>query len=104
MPVLTLPKSVRERLGEEATDAFIEFFKEFEREIKDDLATKRDIKEVELRIKEVEARIKEVEARIREVEANMEIKLAQFKVDIIKWVAGFLIAQTGILIGFLKFF
>ncbi|WP_353685895.1 hypothetical protein [Thermodesulfovibrio sp. 3462-1] len=97
MPVLTLPKSVRERLGEEATDAFIEFFKEFEREIKDDLATKRDIKEVELRIKEVEA-------RIREVEANMEIKLAQFKVDIIKWVAGFLIAQTGILIGFLKFF
>lgn len=106
MPVLSLPKSVRERLGEEATDAFVEFLKEFEREIKDDLATKRDIKEVEVRIKElearireVEARIKEVEARIKEVEANVEIKLAQFKMDIIKWVAGFLIAQTAILAG-----
>lgn len=113
MPVLSLPKSVRERLGEEATDAFVEFLKEFEREIKDDLATKRDIKEVEVRIKELEARIKEVEARIREVEArikevearikeveaNVEIKLAQFKMDIIKWVAGFLIAQTAILAG-----
>lgn len=89
MPILTLPKSIRERLGEEATDAFIEFFKEFEKEIKNDLATKKDIKEIELRIKEVEA--------------NMEVKLAQFKVEIIKWVAGFLIAQTGILIRVLKF-
>jgi phosphoribosyl-ATP pyrophosphohydrolase len=40
MPVLTLPKSVREKLGEEATESFIEFLKEFEKEIKDDLATK----------------------------------------------------------------
>ncbi|WP_153000415.1 LA_3696 family protein [Thermodesulfovibrio aggregans] len=110
---MSLPKSVREKLGEEATDAFVEFLKEFEREIKDDLATKRDIKEVEVRIKEleatireiearikeVEARIKEVEVRIKEVEANVEIKLAQFKMDIIKWVAGFLIAQTAILAG-----
>lgn len=85
MPVLSLPKSVRERLGDEAAEAFIEFLKEFEKEIKDDLATKRDIKEVE--------------ARIKEVEANMEVKLAQFKIEIIKWVAGFLIAQTAILAG-----
>jgi len=92
MPVITLPKSVREKLGEDATEAFIEFLKEFEKEIKDDLATKRDIKEVE-------AKIKEVEVRIKEVEANMEIKLAQFKIDIIKWVAGFLITQTAILTG-----
>ncbi|MGC9045945.1 MAG: LA_3696 family protein [Thermodesulfovibrio sp.] len=113
MPVLSLPKSVRERLGEDAAEAFIEFLKEFEKEIKDDLATRRDIKEiearirevearireVEARIKEVEARIKEVEARIKEVEANMEVKLARFKVEIIKWVAGFLIAQTAILAG-----
>ncbi|MGB9710069.1 MAG: LA_3696 family protein [Thermodesulfovibrio sp.] len=106
MPVLSLPKSVRERLGEDAAEAFIEFLKEFEKEIKDDLATRRDIKEiearireVEARIREVEARIKEVEARIKEVEANMEVKLARFKVEIIKWVAGFLIAQTAILAG-----
>ncbi len=99
MPVLSLPKSVRERLGEDAAEAFIEFLKEFEKEIKDDLATRRDIKEIEARIREVEARIKEVEARIKEVEANMEVKLARFKVEIIKWVAGFLIAQTAILAG-----
>ncbi|WP_353683491.1 hypothetical protein V4D30_06325 [Thermodesulfovibrio sp. 3907-1M] len=85
MPVLSLPKSVRERLGEDAAEAFIEFLKEFEKEIKDDLATRRDIKEIE--------------ARIREVEANIEVKLAQFKIEIIKWVAGFLIAQTAILAG-----
>ncbi|WP_424905271.1 LA_3696 family protein, partial [Thermodesulfovibrio sp.] len=60
MPVLSLPKSVRERLGEDAAEAFIEFLKEFEKEIKDDLATRRDIKEIEARIREVEARIKEV--------------------------------------------
>ncbi|PMP72819.1 MAG: hypothetical protein C0186_00280, partial [Thermodesulfovibrio aggregans] len=79
MPVLSLPKSVRERLGEDAAEAFIEFLKEFEKEIKDDLATRRDIKEIEARIREVEARIREVEARIKEVEANMEVKLARFK-------------------------
>ncbi|MBU6339528.1 MAG: hypothetical protein KGQ36_06140 [Rickettsiales bacterium] len=50
------------------------------------LATKSDIKEIELDIKE------------------LELKIEQTKSDLIKWVAGLMIANTGLLFTLIKFF
>lgn len=99
----------------EAAKAHVEILKEI---IEDRLVTKEHFdltakefdlkfKEVEARIRGVEARIKEVEARIKEVEASIkqvEAKIGQSEGNIIKWVIGMMIAQTGLMFGLLKFF
>jgi hypothetical protein len=54
-----------------------------------DLATKQDLKELDVKL----------EARIKEVEARLELRIVQIKSDTIKWVAGMLIAQAAIIIG-----
>ncbi len=74
MGVITIPKPLRERLGEDGTEAFVLVLQKLEDEIKDDLARKSDIKELELKI---------------EIAKN----------NTIKWVAGLLLAQSAILIG-----
>jgi len=81
MSLLTLPKTLRERLGEEASEDLFDLLKEFEKEIKDDLATKKDIKELEVKIKEI------------------ELKIEKTKTDLIKWITGLLLAQSTILIS-----
>ncbi len=50
MAVITIPKPLREKLGDEATDAFIEVIKEIEQESKKDLATKSDLSELKTEI------------------------------------------------------
>jgi RNA-splicing ligase RtcB len=74
--------------------------------IESSLATKSDIKEVERKIKEVEKEIKEVELRlqkeIKETELKLELKIVQAKTEILKWVAGFLLAQTGVIAALVK--
>ncbi len=36
---------------------------------------------------------------IKKIEADLEVKLAQYKVDIIRWIVGAMIAQTTIIVG-----
>ena len=50
-------------------------------------------------IKNIELQIKEVKARITEVEARLEIKITEIKLEAIKWVAGLLFLQSGLVIG-----
>lgn len=66
-------------------------------EFKNQLATKGDIKELE-------GDIKELELKIEMVRADLETKLANVKSDLIKWVAGLMIANTGLLFTLIKFF
>ena len=56
----------------------------------DKLATKSDIKELDL--------------RIEMVKSDLETKIAEVKSDLIKWVAGLMIANTGLLFTLIKFF
>jgi len=58
----------------------------------DEVATKRDLKELELRITDIIAGVQ------REV-ANVRREIADTKTEIIKWVAGMLVVQFGILLG-----
>lgn len=59
-------------------------------EFKNQLATKGDIKKLEL--------------KIEMVRADLETKLANVKSDLIKWVAGLMIANTVLLFTLIKFF
>jgi hypothetical protein len=58
----------------------------------EELAKKRDLKELELRITEVIADVQ------REV-TDVRREIAESKTEVIKWVAGMLVVQSGILVG-----
>jgi hypothetical protein len=69
-----------------------------------ELATKRDLKEVESRL---EAKIDKVEAslqaRIKEVEAKIETSAANLKVDILRWLVVTQIGLAGFMFAVIKF-
>ena len=82
-----------EVLAETISETITEAVGELEKAQLEKLATKKgDIKNIELQIKEVKA-------RITEVEAKLEIKIAEIKLEAIKWVAGLLFLQSGLVIG-----
>jgi hypothetical protein len=86
----------------------------------DALATKAQVSDVELRLtKEIETlrkethemdarlteKIHEMDGRLsremKELEVRMVSRMGEFKADTIKWVAGMLVVQTGVIIGVL---
>ncbi len=79
-------------------------------------SSKSDLLEVEHRLEtkigdvehRLEAKIDEVEhrlgARIDGLEHRMDVKAADLKIDMIKWMIGLLLAQTGLLLVCLKLF
>lgn len=72
---------------------------------------KRDIREAELRL---EAKIVEIHVKIADTHtkiadthtkiADTNAKIAEAKTDIIKWVIGFMVAQTGLIVGLMAKF
>ena len=52
----------------------------------------------------LEAKIDEVEHRLEARIIGVETKIAESKIDMIKWMVGLLLAQTGLLLGGLKLF
>ncbi len=55
MPVITIPKPLRDKLGDEATDAFVEVIREIDLETKKELVTKEYF---ERRLSELEGKMK----------------------------------------------
>jgi len=70
-----------------------------------ELATKTDLREVEAKL---ESKMAKLESKIEKTELVLrhEIKelAANLKFELLRWVIGIAIAQTGLLIGLLKFF
>ena len=68
-----------------------------------ELATKRDMKELETALKRD---MKELETALKrdlmDVETRLEVKLAETKADILKWVAGLLLTQTAVIAALVK--
>jgi hypothetical protein len=69
-------------------------------------ATKKDIKELEAALKKDTLAL---ELQISEVDSNLQLKIAetntliaQTKADILKWMVGFLLAQTGVIAALVK--
>jgi hypothetical protein len=78
-----------ERQAEEQTQLLSETLRDV---IEGSLTTKQDLKEVELKLQK----------EIKETELRLELKIAQAKNDTLKWVAGFLLAQTGVIAALVK--
>jgi hypothetical protein len=72
MSVIAIPKPLREKLGDEASDALVEVIKEIEK--KDELVTKD----------------------------FLERRLAELKTDLLKWMFIFWIGQIAVIVAILK--
>ncbi|MBF0134375.1 MAG: DUF1640 domain-containing protein [Magnetococcales bacterium] len=67
----------------------------------DELATRRDLKELELATKRD---IKELESATKQGLKELEVKIAEAKAETIKWMVGLLLAQTGLILTFFRLF
>ena len=97
MPIISIPKSLREKLGDDGSDALVQVLNEQERETRDSVI---DIAEMrfEKRLGEVESRFG---VRLGEVEGSLREEIQKSKVDTIKWMFIFWIGQIGALFGIL---
>lgn len=66
-----------------------------------ELCTKGDLL---LTRKELELQIEQVRLKIEQVRSELLTEIANTKSDLIKWVAGLMIANTGLLFTLIKFF
>ncbi len=72
-----------------------------------ELATKGDIAEVKTEIAEVKSELKteiaEAKLELKTEIAEVKTEIAEVKSDILKWMFGAIIAQTGIILAVVKF-
>jgi bifunctional DNA-binding transcriptional regulator/antitoxin component of YhaV-PrlF toxin-antitoxin module len=58
MSLITIPKPLREKLGDEATDALVAILDKFEKETQKELASKDDITKIKLDIADIRSELK----------------------------------------------
>ena len=114
MAVISIPKSLRDKLGEDASDGLVQFVNEATKEGRDNLILlaeeryeKRLTEEVGKLDNKLDKRISEevakLDKRISEEVAKLRIDMATFKSEIIKWMFLFWIGQLVVIAGLLKF-
>lgn len=126
MPVLTVKKPLRDKLGDEGVDSLIEIINEALGNQKNDILQfveekfehrlSEEIGKVDKRISNLEkemsaiksglsAEIKETEsgllAKIRETESGLLAKIAETHADLIKWMFIFWVGQVAVILGLL---
>jgi len=124
--VITIPNTIREKLGDEGAEALTEIFNKIEERSKEDiieLAEQRFEKRpgrldakiekvgVDLDVKiervraDLDAKIEKVrvdlDAKIEKVKADLSVKIERVRADLIKWMFIFWVGQVGVLIGIL---
>lgn len=117
MTILSIPKHLREKLGDEASDEFVEILnkveesgtgrvlqvveEKFERRLSEEMGKLRtEMVEGNAKLREEMGSMKsELETKIASVQSNLEIKLAQGFAGTIKWLFIFWIGQVGVVIG-----
>ena len=71
-----------------------------------ELATKSDLGEVKAEIADVKAELKaeiaDVKAELKAEIRGLDVKIGDVKADILKWMFGAIIAQTGIILAVVK--
>jgi len=80
--VITIPKAIREKLGDEGAEALTELFNKIEDRSKEDI--------IELAEQRFEKRL-----------AQLDVKIERVRADLIKWMFIFWVGQVGVLIGIL---
>ncbi|MBF0568908.1 MAG: hypothetical protein HQK95_08600 [Nitrospirae bacterium] len=117
---MTIPRVLREKLGEDGVDALLAVFSEVSLNTRTDLATKSDIKDMATKsdIKDMATKsdLKDMATALRQematkedllrLEAKLELKIESMNTQIeksgkenIKWMLAFAATQVGILIA-----
>ena len=108
MGIITIPKPLREKLGDDGTEGFIEVLNRQEENTTNSV-TETAADRFERRLTEggtgLDTRIPEVEARldnrITEVDAGLRVEIHKSKTDTIKWMFIFYIGHVAALGGIL---
>lgn len=103
MSVITVPRTLRDKLGEEGTEAFVEVIHSVESESRRDLPTKEDFANFKGEMKEDFANFRgEMKEDFAKLDGNLRLEIEKSKSDIIKWVAAMLVAQSAVIAALVK--
>lgn len=86
MPLISVPKVLREKLGEEGADALVELINATSEQAKGDVLTFVEEK---------------FERRLTEEVARLDMKISEVKADLIRWMFIFWVGQLGAILGIL---
>lgn len=108
MAIISIPKLLREKLGDEGTDALVHVLNENEKELKSSIiefaaqrfeqTLTREIAGVRVELAESEKRF---DKRLTEEIADLGGRIDKSKSDTIKWMFLFWIGQIGVVLGFI---
>ena len=107
MSVITIPKTLREKLGDDGVDALLTVFSEVSLNTRNDLATKSDIKDMATKddIKSIRQEMA-TKADLSEESGKLRLEIEKLRVEIeksskenIRWMLAFGATQVGILIA-----
>lgn len=115
MAIITVPKALREKLGEDGSDALVEMINHSQDKQKADVIElvgekferrlSEEISGVNNRISGVEQRIEQLRSEFKEDHANLRAELktdiANSRTEIIKWMFIFWVGQVVTMIGIL---
>ncbi|HKJ67614.1 MAG TPA: hypothetical protein VKA68_06625 [bacterium] len=112
MTIITIPKALREKLGDEGTDALVELFNQsgdrqkenilefveekFERRLSEEIGR------VNQRITDETAKLdKRITDETAKLDTRMTTEIAKVRTELIKWMFIFWIGQIGAILGIL---
>ncbi|MDZ7344383.1 MAG: hypothetical protein ONA90_07695 [candidate division KSB1 bacterium] len=97
MPVLTVKKPLREKLGDEATDALVDLINQAQAE-----QTNGILKFVEEKFeRRLSEEISKLEVRLSQKISLLETKISETRADLIKWMFIFWVGQVAVILGIL---
>ncbi|MGC8977247.1 MAG: LA_3696 family protein [Candidatus Ratteibacteria bacterium] len=132
MPVINFPAVIREKLGEEATEALVKVFNEIEKSIKEDSFVileekfekrlseelsklRAEISEIKTSLREeisetkasLRTEISEIKAslmeEISETKASLRAEISETKAFLVRWMFIFWAGQIAVIIGLVSF-
>lgn len=102
MPIITVPKVLRDKLGEEGADALVALINAADTQSKGDVLTFVEEK-FERRLSEEAAkfnsRLTEEVTKLNVKMTNLEAKILEVKADLIRWMFIFWVGQLGAILG-----
>jgi hypothetical protein len=100
--IISIPKPLREKLGEEGTEALVQVLNQNEKEFKSsviDFAEQRFEQSLSREIAAVRVDLADAEKRLMTEIADLRGGIAKSKSDTIKWMFIFWIGQIGAVLG-----
>ena len=89
MAVITIPRTLREKLGDDGSDSLVELLNTFQKGIQEDV---------------IQFVLEKFERLLVEETGKIRVELAETKAEIIKWMFIFWVGQLAALLGILFVF